>query len=540
MNFRALFFKSQGQPRLLLPAFATILLTFGVGLGATRGLERSRTEEQRARALARTGNFAAAEALYVKLFVATPSATTAIALMQNHERGLAGTDTNDRGDRVENDRLLPEDALDDVLERSLPTDVAVVMRFWRAVDKEPKEPIPAELRDAIRVSAMASPPRPWSNHALAREAMKNKDLAEAATRFEREGLAFPERNEDVDLALSLWMANEAWEHVRGLMADPRVASNADPMTAYRFAVHERDWKRAAASLALTWGTRFTVPSLAMTSVSALAWFFFCARLGKLRERPIKRTLFYVAAFGLGTVSVIPTVCLIAVEEALLNLVETGDATRDLLFFIFGVALREEASKLLLFVPLLLALRKWGEKLDILVAGAMLGLGFAAEENLGYLASGDLHTGLGRFLTANFMHMAMTAILASALDDFVRDSESYAADFSRITLTVVLMHGAYDFLLSHEEFGGSYLAMGVFFILVRMFLTAVDHAKARRERDRGLTLTQTFILAVSVVTGTSAVYAVAAVGLGQGARVMSEGMLGVAILVYAFGRTLHER
>jgi RsiW-degrading membrane proteinase PrsW (M82 family) len=166
---------------------------------------------------------------------------------------------------------------------------------------------------------------------------------------------------------------------------------------------------------------------------------------------------------------------------------------------------------------------------------MVGLGFAAEENLNYLARGDLHTGLARFLTANFMHMAMTAILAAALDDFVRDREKHAADFSRASVMVVAMHGAYDFLLSHEEYGGSYFAMAVFFVLVRMFLTAVNNA--RRKADRGLTLTQVFVLSVAVVTGTSAVYAVASVGPAQGALVMTEGLLGVAILIYAFMRTL---
>ena len=45
------------------------------------------------------------------------------------------------------------------------------------------------------------------------------------------------------------------------------------------------------------------------------------------------------------------------------------------------------------------------------------------------------------------------------------------------------------------------------------------------------------MAVAVVTGTSAVYAVAAVGPAHAAIVMTEGLLGVAILVYAFVRTL---
>lgn len=541
MRFRSLLFTPNGHPRHLMPALVAVVLTFTVGWVAMRFVQRTLPDEQRATALARTGKFGAAEALYVRLLRERPSVTTAVALIENHDRAITmkrvrgltgrghpGIDDGGAG------AVMTEYALDELLEASLSPDVALLMRYWRAVDKGE---IPTELRDTILVSATMEPPLPWYNHALGREAMRRKDLDDAAMRFEREGLAFAERHEDVDRALMLWMTSDAWEHVRKRMDDPRVAAAAAPMTKYRFAVHERNWKHAAKWLALAWRPRLTLPSIVMTSIAALAWGFFCARLGKLRDKPVRRSLLYLGAFVLGVLSIIPTVGLIAVEEASLRLVETGDATRDILFFVFGVGLREEASKLLLFLPLLLVLRKWGDKLDVLVCGAMVGLGFAAEENLGYLASGDLHTGLGRFLTANFMHMAMTAILASALDDFVHDREKYAADFSRATLTVVVMHGAYDFLLSHEEFGGTYFAMAVFFVLVRMFLSAVDHA--RRKADRGLRLTQAFVLAVAVVTGTSAVYAVVAVGPVQGALVMTEGLLGVAILVYAFMRTLRE-
>ena len=163
---------------------------------------------------------------------------------------------------------------------------------------------------------------------------------------------------------------------------------------------------------------------------------------------------YLTAFVLGVLSIVPTVLLITVEETKLHLVETGEAARDVLFFVFGVGLREEGSKLLLFAALLPALRRWGDKLDVLVCGALVGLGFAAEENLGYLASGDLHTGLGRFLTANFFHMAMTGTLAAALDDFVASPEENAQELSRTALMVIGIHGAYDFLLSHQEYGGS--------------------------------------------------------------------------------------
>ena len=543
MRLREVLKTPSGQPRLVWPAVIAIVLTFAVGWIAMRVVQRALPDEERATSLAHTGRFAAAEEIYVRLLRDKPSVKLAIALLDNHEvattlkrlRGKSGGKSSGglKGAAAAADEaVMSEEALDDLLETGLPPDISLVARFWRGLEKDA---MPSGLREVVIIGAETDPPLAWHNHVLAREALRHHDIEDAAKHYEREGLAFPERADDIDHALALWIAAGNWDHVRERMQDARVADAATAHTKYQFAVHERDWKSAARWLGMAWKPHVTVPSLVMTSVAALAWGFFCARLGKLGERVKRRVPLYVLAFALGVLSVIPTVCLIAVEEAQLKLVETGDPMRDILFFVFGVGLREEASKLLLFLPLLPILRKWGDRLDILVCGALVGLGFAAEENLNYLASGDLHTGLGRFLTANFMHMAMTAILAGALDDFLRDREKYAAAFSRTTVMVVAMHGAYDFLLSHEEYGGSYFAMGVFFFLVQMFLKAVDHA--RRKADRGLTLTQAFIIALSVVTGTSAVYAVATVGPIHGAVVMTEGLLGVAILIYAFVRTL---
>jgi RsiW-degrading membrane proteinase PrsW (M82 family) len=541
-RLRELFFMPGGQERLFLPALVAVVLTFAIGWVALRAVQQALPEEDRAVALARTGKFALAEQIYVRLLREKPTVTNAVTLIENHERAkhaitlkqLRGAGRGGPQELDSQDAVMTDEALDELLDRTLPPEVSLVARFWRATDKKD---IPSGMLEAVLEGATKDPPLAWYNHALARAAVRAHDLDEAAKRYEREALAFPERHEDLDRAVLIWIEADAWDHVRDRMQDARVSSALDPLTKYQIAVHERDWKGAAKWLALGWRPRFKLPSLVMTAIAALSWGFFCARLGKLGEKPVRRTLFYLIAFVLGVLSIVPTVCLIAIEEAQLRLVATGDATRDILFYVFGVGLREEASKLLLFLPLLFVLRKWGDKLDVLVCGAMVGLGFAAEENLGYLAGGDLHTGLGRFLTANFLHMAMTAILASALDDFVSDREKHAADFSRTTVMVVVMHGGYDFLLSHEEFGGTYFAMAVFFFLVKMFLSAVDHA--RRKADRGLTLTQAFVLAVAVVTGTSAVYAVAAVGPAHGALVMTEGLLGVAILVYAFVRTLRE-
>jgi hypothetical protein len=540
MRIRELFYTPSGAPRFLMPALVALALTFAVGWGAMRAVQRTLPDAQRAAALSKTRKFGAAEAIYVRLLHERPSVTLVVELLENHERarasrvkralsrGVAG-DTDLSPDEV----VMTDEALESLLER-LPPDVSLVGRFWHVADKGKPPP---ELEDEVRVGADRDPPLGWTNHALGRQALKAQDYDEAAKRFEREGMYFQERASDVDMALLLWMKADAWDHVRARLQDPRVAAAAGPSSKYRFAVHERDWRSAAKWLALEWRPAPTPTGLVISGVAMLAWAFFCARLGKIGERPKLRAPLYFFALVLGVLSVAPTVLLIAVEEAQLKLVATGDAARDVIFYVFGVGLREEASKLLLFLPLVPILRKWGDRLDVLVCGAFVGLGFAAEENLNYLASGDVHTGLGRFLTANFFHMALTGTLAAALDDFLRDREKYATDFSRTALMVVGMHGGYDFLISHEEYGGGYFAMGIYFFLVRMFLGAVDRARPRA--DRFLSLTHVFVLALAVVTGTCAVYAVSALGPAQGALVLAEGLLGVAILIYAFIRTLRE-
>lgn len=541
-RLRELLYTTYGEPRLVLPGFLVLVITFFVGYGAMRAVQKALPPEQQAAALSSTRKFAQAEEIYARLLREHPDGEHLIALLTNHQiavamqklKKLRSTMTDGSGMTGElnaDDAVMTAEVLDAVIDR-LPPDLARLGRFLRSMEKGPP---PAALKEEIEEGAKRDPPVPWYNHALAGEAMRRAEVTEAAALYEREGVSFPERHEDLDRALLLYMKLGDWDRVKQRLADARIARGVDAHIKYQVAVHERDWGGAARWLVVAWRPNLTLTNGLMSGVAALAWGFFCARLGRLGEKPKRRTIFYLFAFVLGVLSIAPTALLISIEEAKLKLVATGDVTRDALFFVFGVGLREEFSKLLLFVPLLPFLRKWGDKLDVLVCGSIVGLGFAAEENLNYLAGGDLHTGLARFLTANFMHMAMTGILASALDDFLRDRERHAVDFSRTTLMVVGMHGAYDFLLSHEEMGGSYFAMAVFFFLVRMFLDKVE--LARKKADGGFSLTHAFIVALAVVTGTSAVYAVAAVGPAQGAMVLAQGLLGIAILVYAFVRTL---
>jgi len=537
LRARGLFFTSYGEPRLVLPGLIGVVAAFVLALALITFTNRPRTDEQRAEALMRNGKPAQAEQMYARLLREQPTVPLALALLEAHDQARLLDNISKLRSEASTMGLpdaeppMTEEALDELLSE-LPEDISLAARFTRGLHERS---VPADVHEKVTEGARREPPMPWANHLLGREAHRQVRLPDAADYLEKEGLSFPERRSDVDASLEIWLALEAWDTVREKLADDRIAAAAGPHAKYKLAVHDEDWRAAARSLPALWTPHLGGTGLVMSTIAALGWAFFCARLGKLGMRVRFRLPMYVAAFALGIASVFPTVLLIAIEEAKLKLVETGDPARDILFFVFGVGLREEASKLLLFLPLLPILRKWGDKLDVLVCGALVGLGFAAEENLNYLARENLHTGLGRFLTANFFHMALTGTLASALDDFVSDREKHAAAFTRTSLFVVGIHGAYDFLLSHEEYGGSYLAMAAFVLLTKLFLEAVD--SARRRADRGMTPLHAFIFAVAVVTGVSLAFATIAVGPKAALLVMGSGLLGQAIIVYVFVRTL---
>jgi RsiW-degrading membrane proteinase PrsW (M82 family) len=166
-------------------------------------------------------------------------------------------------------------------------------------------------------------------------------------------------------------------------------------------------------------------------------------------RPIR---FWVpVAMALGWMSTWPTVMSMIWMEERFGFVEPSgtDFLEALLFHTLSVGLREELFKLLLFSPLLLVIRdrRRGE-LDALLLGAMTGLGFAVEENLGYFA-GSLAGGIStsRFVSATLLHAMLTGTAGLALYRAVRNPGKWLVDSFTVLAMVIGLHGLYNALLS---------------------------------------------------------------------------------------------
>lgn len=518
--------------RIILIAIVAIV----VGLLAGRIAKRVLPLEKRAELAADAGDFAEAESLYWEQLHRGPvTVPLTIAFVEAHDRAralyaIAETVPENirKRAKIKPQAALPEAEVEAFFTRSdLPREVSLIARLQRGGAT-------LEVLGELHSEADRDPPMPWANHALGREAFKEGRMREAADRLEREALAF-DRADDIEESLTLRLASGDRNGVITRLRDDRIARMA-PLLAFRIAMEQREYGRALRWL-LPYGFPKPKPGpLALAAVSAIAWFSFCARLGQMRLKPRFRVPLYLTAFVLGCLSIPITHFLIEWQQTVLNLHQHEDMFRDLVFWILGVGFREELSKLICFLPLIPLLRTKGQPLDIVTCAALVGLGFASVENLLYFTHGDLSSAIARFLTANFLHMTMTAIAGTALCKIGKTEEGFH-DFTIAFLKVVVLHGLYDFFQANRLVADtlSFLSMTAFIFLARDFVLIMHDARLRAGRNKSLL--PPFSYGMAAVGAASFIYGCALLGPKHAAEAMYLGMLNMAIMIVVFVRQL---
>jgi RsiW-degrading membrane proteinase PrsW (M82 family) len=216
----------------------------------------------------------------------------------------------------------------------------------------------------------------------------------------------------------------------------------------------------------------------------------------------------------GILSVWPTLSILAWQEHVQGIKDGGEFPHDLWYYIIGVGMREEVCKLALFalfLPWLLRQRAPGRAL---ITGAFVGLGFAIEENVQYYAEHGLSSAITRLLTANFLHLAMTAITAHSLYRMVRSGFAEAGQFTATFAGVVLLHALYDWLPSSDMLAeeGGWLSLVLFVLLASRF---IDLLLAEAEPRRS-----TFALRAVFTLGCALLVAAVLVVTAMSARSMA--------------------
>jgi len=236
------------------------------------------------------------------------------------------------------------------------------------------------------------------------------------------------------------------KEAKALFNDQNLKENIDFKT-FKFIASElelwvsltlKSYHLAFGKLSLSW--------IIVTLFAALIWFAIIANLGQLIEDFLIRLTLYSSAFISGFISTFLVLGLVYWQENKLGLKINGETVNDIIYCICGIGLREELIKIIFFAPFLIILKKRQSAMEALACAACVGLGFACSENILYFGSGFESAVFPRFLTANFLHTSLTAIVGLSMYYLILNPVKNWENFFKNFIIVVVAHGAYDALV----------------------------------------------------------------------------------------------
>jgi RsiW-degrading membrane proteinase PrsW (M82 family) len=261
------------------------------------------------------------------------------------------------------------------------------------------------------------------------------------------------------------------------------------------------------------------------------WLVFLLHMGRARFWPWHVFVLAAAALLLGAASAYGTIVALLITEEYLpfSKLETT-MVNEMIHMVFGVGLREELLKLICFLPLTPFLMRKNNA-TVLTVAALVGLGFAIEENILYYADYGGGVIIARFLTANFLHMSLTGFAGYYFVAAMRRGGESWSDFAAQFGLVILLHGAYDFLLSGQIENGGFLAMIVHIWLTYQFLnlfSRLDSGGARR-----LPITYVFVGAMALLAGIGYLMLLPELGAAEALRSSISELVGLATITVVF-------
>lgn len=303
-----------------------------------------------------------------------------------------------------------------------------------------KTPAAIQAATRLREKAQLQPPPALANELVASLLLRDKDEPSAMSAFMREGTQFQDASNAREKAchLALQLKDQATLNEIVQAGWPAKLSGH---IEHRIGAQIRDLGMEWRGLFRASLGRLNYRALALALLAALLWYVIL-----VQHIPANgwRWIYPILPLIAGVASIWPTVSLVIWQQDFMGI--TNDVPYDVWHLIIGVGLREEVCKLALaalFMPWLVWKRLPG---IALMTGGFVGLGFAFEENLGYYERAGAGGGVAllRFLTANFMHIAMTALTTHALYDMIRSRFHRVQQFLIIFFSIVVAHAIYDY------------------------------------------------------------------------------------------------
>lgn len=387
---------------------------------------------------------------------------------------------------------------------------------------------------ALESAAHQEPAAPYAGFALALFWI-NQDRLDAALGLLRQEGALDGAREARELLVRALVQKENWSALEELSGTPEYQALVPYFVRARLAAERGDWwavlRYAPESLWRRWETGPGV----LAVFTGACWLAFLLHAGRAGDPRGVRWTLCAAGLALGVLSIPVTHFLIYYQEVGWGLVEQPGIAGGVKYFVLGVGLREELSKFLLFLPLAPVIVRRGSELEALIAGACVGLGFAMAENVGYFTGSMGTSTISRFVTANFVHMALTGLVGLAVCRGVWHPRTSGPESAAVFGVAVLAHGLYDSLLAVPALAAdfSFGALIIFILLAYQFFHELR--AARPEGAEPISLTFTFVVGVALITSATFVYASALTDQSTALGLIGAELIASAAMIYLFLR-----
>jgi RsiW-degrading membrane proteinase PrsW (M82 family) len=262
------------------------------------------------------------------------------------------------------------------------------------------------------------------------------------------------------------------------------------------AAHQHWWQVFTGLPKSLWGDlEWWLVVLAVLTGSS--WFIFLVKASQPEGQWLKRILICLVAVALGVLSVWPTVFLDYWQEQVWGLIEDQSNPGSLvIYYIAGVGLREELAKTLFVLPLVPFIARRDAGLNMLLIPACVGLGFAMEENMQYYYDSMMGDVVGRFITANILHMVITGIVGMELCWLWLDPRGRLQSFLLTFVLAIVFHGIYDVVLDlADDYTMSMASILVLLFLVYHFFQYLR--EYRKPQQRGVSLIFIYIVGIFI-------------------------------------------
>lgn len=421
--------------------------------------------------------------------------------------------------------------IDELLAKRFDPELAVMLGDYLASFTNAESP----RRKDLETKASREPPARYANRLLGEIEARKGYYHKAYSFFKREG-QFPDAGKSRERAVRMLLRNDKFDELQTLLGNPDYEEFFTSRVRLDIATHQKDWLEVAKLLPFERFSNFDGKMALIAGITALVWAVLLFRLGHISPWISRTSGLCVLAFIAGALSTIPTVFLVILENTYVGYQPDGDLVRMVVFFIGGVGLREEFCKLFFFLPFAVYLAKRGDERDALIIASFVGLGFAAEENIGYFSQSLALAAPGRFLTANFFHIALTGIGGLYLCRALRQSSFN--DFLYIFGIMIVVHGLYNTLLSLPQSEiGPFFAMTVFILLSMHYFRELYAISVRTIPTYSLSFL--FVSGLCLILSSLIVFQASQIGLINSFALIAPEAIGSALIVFMFFREFNE-